>query len=111
MIAAKKTNVDGKFAQAVLLQSYAVKLYKEKKEAQAACASLQGRQLAFDIMNAISEKKRSKAIASDEEKKLATSCSTEEAMLKESKKAMKNISEKDEDYKDPRTLNNTNIDL
>jgi len=111
MIASNNPNVGGKFAKAVLLQSYAVKLYKDNKRAQSACASLQARQFAFAILKEISEKKRTNPVATDEEKKLAGNCSTEELALKEGKKVMKNISDKDGDYSEPRSLNATNIDI
>lgn len=111
MLATKKLDMGGNLAKAVLLQSYAVKLYKEKKEAQAACSSLQARSLAFNIIKNASNREDKYAQATDDEKKLASSCKTEEELLKESKKTLSTLSEKDESYKDPKSLNDTNIDI
>jgi hypothetical protein len=111
MLATKKMDMNGDLAKAVLLQSYAVKLYKEKKEAQAACSSLQARNLAFNIIKAASAREDKYAQPTDDEKKLAGSCKAEEELLKESRKSLTTLSEKDESYKDPKSLNETNIDI
>jgi hypothetical protein len=111
MLASKKTDLGGKLAKAVLLQSYAVKLYAQKKEAEAACASLHARQLAFEIIKETSAREDTYSLATDEEKKLSASCVDENTMLKESKKALPAFSEKDTDYNNPKSLNETNIDI
>lgn len=110
MIASKK-DLSGKLAKAVILQSYAVKLYSQKKEAQAACASLQARQIAFEIIKETSAREDAYSMATAEEKKLSPACSDENTMMNESKKALPALSEKDASYLDPKSLNFTNIDI
>jgi len=111
MLVANKTEVGGKLAQAVLLQSYAVKLYQSKKEAESACSSLEARKLAWEIINETSHKNNVYATATEEENKLNTKCGSAEYLLKESKKALQNMSESDKDFVDPKSLNSSNIDI
>ncbi|HXB40187.1 MAG TPA: hypothetical protein VNZ49_06565 [Bacteroidia bacterium] len=111
MLASKKTDLGGKLAKAVLLQSYAVKLYAQKKEAEAACVSLHARQLAFEIIKETSAREDTYSLATEEEKKLIAACSDEITMIKESKKALPAFSEKDTDYNNPKSLNETNVDI
>lgn len=109
MIVAGKNDVDGKLAQAVLLQTYANKLYNSNKQGNAACASLEARRLAFEIGKDINHPKTQPAQSTEEEKRLAANCTSTKILLAESKKELK-LSGNDKDYMNPASLNTTNID-
>lgn len=111
MIAAKKPDAGGKLAQAVLLQTYAIQLYRQKKEAESACAGLEARKLAWDIIKEISNREDAYATATDEEKKLSANCGSADQMKQAGKKSVKNSSENDSDFSDPKSLNDSNIDI
>jgi len=111
MLAAQKPYMGGRLARAVLLQSYSIKLYQEKKLGESACSSELARNLAFEIIKEISTREDDYSKVTDEEKKLAISCDSEEDILKACKKALKDLPGKDEDYKDPASLNYSNIDI
>ncbi len=111
MIAAGKTDVGGLLAKSVLLQSHAVKIYRQKNEKNSACSSAKARELAAEIIKKIGGKENAYYLVSDEEKKLLGNCSGEAELLKEGKKNLKTLSENDKDYADPKSLNATNIDI
>lgn len=69
MLAAKKPDMGGRFARAVLLQSYSIKLYQEKKLSESACSSELARSLAFEIIKEISAREDVYSKVTGEEKK------------------------------------------
>jgi hypothetical protein len=112
MIASKTTDVGGKLAKAVLLQSHAVKLYEQKKQGEAASNSALARELASGIIKDLSGKTDAFFAITDEEKKLITETKSETELLKEGKNSLKEFAGKsDKDYSSPASLNNTNIDI
>jgi len=111
MLANNKTDVGGKLAKAVLLQTHAVKLYAQKKQGHAVCSSSYARQLAAQIIKDLTGKDDALYAVADEEKKLMSGCSTETEIIKESSTGLKTMSTaSDKDYTDPKSLNKTNID-
>jgi hypothetical protein len=112
MIASKTTDVGGKLAKAVLLQSHAVKLYEQKKQGEAASNSALARELASGIIKELSGKTDAFFVITDEEKKLITESKSENELLKEGKNSLKEFAGKsDKDYSTPSSLNTSNIDI
>lgn len=111
MMASGETDKGGRLGKAVLLQSYAVSLFKAGKESQAICASAAARKMAADIQKEITGKEDAYSQFTAEESKMIGNCAKETDLLVEAKSAMSNISVNDSDYKDPHTLNFNNIDI
>jgi hypothetical protein len=111
MMVAKKTDMNGLLAKAVILQSNALRLYKEKKNGEAVCNSNLARKYAGEIIKGISGNVGTYYLIHDDEKTLVGSCGDETELYNSSKKSMKNLSETDMDYMGGKSLNNTNIDF
>lgn len=114
MLVLNKTEAGGKLAKAVLLQSYAVKLYKKNNMAGAACATASARKLAGTIICEL------RNISGDpffelsaEEKSMANGCSNEAAQLIDAGKELKDLEKmSDKEYcTKPESLNKANIYL
>src|SRR5579872_6745599 len=102
MMATGKTDAGGKLANAVLLQSHAIKLYQQKKQTLAACSSAQARELAALIIKELNGKVDAFFQLTDDEKKLLSGCADEKELLKEGKNSLKELSMKtDKDYASP----------
>jgi hypothetical protein len=111
MLANHKTDVGGKLAQAVRLQTHAVHLYNSGKQSEAACSSIEARKLASEIIKEVTGKEDAYASVSNEELSIAGHSETRESILKNSYKTLRDISDKDNDYLNPTSLNNNNIDF
>ena len=111
MMAAKKTDVNGLLAKAVILQSNALRLYKEQKISEGVCNSNLSRKYATEIIKNISGNVAAYYLIHDDEKTLIGNCGDETELYNLSKKNMKNLSESDKDYMNMKALNNTNIDF
>jgi hypothetical protein len=110
MIASGNMNAGGDLAKAVLLQSYAVKLFGKNNNASL-CFSSTARELASKVIKGTGAADNAYYSVSEEEKKLLRDCSSKENLLMEAKKNMPAMSMNDSDYKEPKSLNETNIDI
>lgn len=111
MISAKKTDANGLLARAVILQSNAMKLYKEKNNSSAVCNSALARKYAAEIIKNNIGSVDNYYLIHDDEKALIKNCADDVELYQTSKNSMKHLSELDKEYMDVKSLNNTNIDF
>jgi hypothetical protein len=111
MMVAKKADANGLLAKAVILQSNALRLYKEKKTSEGVCNSNLARKYAAEIIKSIKGNVEAFYMIHDDEKTLVSACGDETELYNSSKKSMKNLSESDTYYMGGNSLNNTNIDF
>ena len=111
MMVAKKADANGLLAKAVILQSNALRLYKEKKTSEGVCNSNLARKYAAEIIKSIKGNVEAFYMIHDDEKTLVSACGDEAELYSKSKSSMKNLSESDTYYMGGNSLNNTNIDF
>jgi hypothetical protein len=111
MMVGKKADMNGLLAKAVILQSNALRLYKERKTTEGVCNSNLARKYASEIIKSIKGNVEAFYMIHEDEKTLVSVCGDETELYNSSKKSMKNLSEADADYMGGKSLNNTNIDF
>jgi hypothetical protein len=111
MLATGKTDMNGQLAKAVLLQTHAVKLYGEKSETAAACASSAAREIAAGIILNTGIKDNPYYHLSSEENVLLKNCESDPQLLLKAKSKLPGMALKDSDYTNPQSLNQSNIDF
>lgn len=111
LIAAANIDAGGNLAKAVLLQTYAVKLFQNRETDASLCFSSAARELASQVIKGTNAADNAYDTVSTEEKKLLKNCRGQDELLAEAKKRMPGMTESDADYKAPRSLNETNIDI
>jgi hypothetical protein len=106
MLAGQSTEVKGKLAKAILLQSNAIKYYGDQNKSLSVCYSLLARQYAIEIIQLLSADNKVDAFyqITKEEKDLAANCLGDEQLYKQGKSNFANYSESDKDFLDPSTL-------
>ena len=102
MLTHKKNDMNGRLAKAMLLQYYAINLYKKDKSSNKfMCSSAAAWNYAIEIIKDIDGKVSSGYLMTEKEQKLLNSCMSKEELLLESKKNATNFSETEEDYLNP----------
>jgi len=98
MLRTNKTDEGGLLAKAVILQNYALKLYKSNNSSKAVCAGAIAKKYAAAIIKDIDKIEEALYLISDSEKMLLTNCATDVELYNDSKGAANNPSELDKDY-------------
>ena len=98
MIHAKKTDVNGLLARAVILQNHAISLFQSKNNSRAVCISVLARQYAIKIIALLNSKEKNAYNVSDNENMLLGHCADELTLYSESKAFANYPSELDESY-------------
>jgi len=109
MIRAKKDEIGGLLAKAVILQNNAIVLYKANNSTRAVCASATARKYAAEIIKKLNKKESELYSIKDDEKVLINNCTSDSELFNESKNFADNPSELDKDY--IKTLNKLTIDI
>lgn len=109
MIRAKKDEIGGLLAKAVILQNNALALYKANNNTHAVCASAVARKYAIEIIKNLNSKESEAYLIKEDEKYLINHCASDNELFNESKNYANNPSELDKDY--ITTLNNLSIDI
>lgn len=109
MIRSNKMDESGLLAKSVILQNYALKLYKSNNSSKAVCVGAIAKKYAVSIIKDLNKIEEAAYQITDSEKKLLNNCSNDIELYNESKSEANNPSELDKDY--IRSFNNLKIDF
>ena len=98
MIRTNKTDEGGLLAKSVILQNYALKLYKSNNSSKAVCVGAIAKKYAASIIKDLNKIEEAAYLITDSEKKMIENCANDIELYNESKSGANNPSELDKDY-------------